>query len=192
MKLRVLIFLAVIGGGRINLTAQDTVQQKKFTVYGYISSLQNAMFDSIQGNWVTENIIHNRLNFKWYPVSSLSGALEMRNRLVFGESIKLDPNSASSYDKDYGLMKLTTNIFHGGSYLLNTSVDRLWLAFEKNKWKITLGRQRINWSQTWVWNPNDIFNTYSFFDFDYAERPGSDAFRVQYYNSEVSVTELAL
>lgn len=43
-----------------------------------------------------------------------------------------------------------------------------------------------------MWNPNDIFNAYSFFDFDYVERPGSDALRLQYYNSEVSSTELAV
>jgi len=174
------------------VSAQDTIPETKFTLSGYISALQNATFDSIQGNWVSGNIIHNRLNVKWYPASTLSGALEVRNRLAFGENIKLNPNAASDYQKDYGFLNLNTNVFHGKSYLLNTAVDRFWLAYEKNKWKITLGRQRINWSQTWVWNPNDILNTYSFFDFDYAERPGSDALRVQYNNSEVSITEMAL
>jgi len=192
MKLSILIISIVFQGTIMILPAQDTIPQKKFILSGYISSLQSATFDSIQGTWVTENIIHNRLNFKWFPSANLSGALEVRNRLSFGESIKLNPNAANDYKKDYGFMNLTTNVFHGNSYLLNTSVDRFWLAYEKNKWKITLGRQRINWSQTWVWNPNDIFNTYSFFDFDYAERPGSDALRVQYNNSEVSITELAL
>ena len=36
----------------------------------------------------------------------------------------------------------------------------------------TAGRQRINWGQTFVWNVNDVFNAYSYFDFDYKERPG--------------------
>ena len=192
MKINRCILLIIAVCCYTSISAQDTVQQKKFTVTGYISSLQSATFDSIQKNWVTENLIHNRLNFKWFPSTNLSGALEVRNRLAFGENIKLNPNAASDYKKDYGLLNLTTNVFQGNSYLLNTSVDRFWLAYEKEKWKITLGRQRINWSQTWVWNPNDIFNTYSFFDFDYAERPGSDALRVQYNNSEVSITELAL
>jgi hypothetical protein len=173
------------------LSAQEP-EKKKLELSGYISSMQSIMFDSIQGNWVTENLIHNRLNFKWFTVSNMSAALEIRNRLVFGENIKLNPNTADSYTSDYGLVNLTTNIFHGKSYILNSAIDRLWLAYEKNKWRITLGRQRINWSQTWVWNPNDIFNAYSFFDFDYAERPGSDALRVQYYNNEVSATEFAL
>lgn len=173
----------------VALIAQEP--EKKFSVSGYVSTLQSAMFDSIQKDWSTENIIHNRLNFRWYPVTNLSAALEMRNRFVFGQGITQNPNAATEYSTDNGVADLNTNIFHGNSYLLNTAVDRLWVAWEKNKWRITIGRQRINWSQTWVWNPNDIFNAYSFFDFDYAERPGSDALRVQYYNSEVSATEFA-
>ncbi len=42
-----------------------------------------------------------------------------------------------------------------------------------------------------VWNPNDIFNTYSFFDFDYIERPGSDAMRLQYYMGSATSLEFA-
>jgi hypothetical protein len=191
MVIKWTIFIALIFVSTLNLIAQEP-EKKKFEASGYVSSLQSATFDSIQKNWVTENLIHNRLNFKWYPLNNLSGALEMRNRLAFGESITLNPNAADSYTNDYGIMNLTANIFHGKSYVLNSSVDRLWMAYEKNKWRVTIGRQRINWSQTWVWNPNDIFNAYSFFDFDYVERPGSDAIRAQYYNSEVSVTEFAM
>ena len=42
-----------------------------------------------------------------------------------------------------------------------------------------------------VWNPNDIFNAYSYFDFDYEERPGTDAIRVQYYLNSTSTAEVA-
>ena len=52
-------------------------------------------------------------------------------------------------------------------------------------------RQRVNWSQTLIFNPNDIFNGYSFFDFDYPEKAGSDAVRLYYYPSVVSVIEVA-
>ncbi len=61
-----------------------------------------------------------------------------------------------------------------------------------DKFQVTLGRQRINWGQTFVWNPNDIFNAYSYFDFDYIERPGSDAVRLQYFPSSSSVAEFAV
>lgn len=175
----------------IGLKAQDSIP-KRFALSGYVSLLQSATFDSIQKNWTTGNLIHNRLNFRFYPTDNFSGALELRNRFSFGQSFSANPELSSNYTDDNGVMNLSRNIVHGNSYVLNTSVDRLWLAYEKNKWRVTLGRQRINWSQTWVWNPNDIFNAYSFFDIDYVERPGSDALRVQYYNNEVSVSEFAV
>jgi hypothetical protein len=53
------------------------------------------------------------------------------------------------------------------------------------------GRQRINWGITNTWNPNDLFNTYNFLDFDYEERPGSDAMKIQYRVGELSNIELA-
>ena len=76
-------------------------------------------------------------------------------------------------------------------YLLTTSIDRLWLQLSFGNLEITAGRQRINWGQTFVWNPNDIFNSYSYFEVDYPERPGSDALRIQYYTGMASSVELA-
>jgi hypothetical protein len=68
----------------------------------------------------------------------------------------------------------------------------LWIDFNYGKFQARIGRQRINWGQTLVWNPNDIFNAYSFFDFDYIERPGSDAARIQFYPSSSSTLEIAV
>jgi len=68
----------------------------------------------------------------------------------------------------------------------------LYADFNFKKFQARIGRQRINWGQALVWNPNDIFNAYSFFDIDYIERPGSDAVRLQYYPSPSSVIELAV
>jgi hypothetical protein len=42
-----------------------------------------------------------------------------------------------------------------------------------------------------VSNPNDLFNIYSFYDFDYPERPGSDAVRIQYFIDWASRIEIA-
>ncbi len=183
--LRYLIILVLIN---FSLYSNSQEPEKNFYLSGYISNLQNVMFDSIQKSWAISNLIHNRINIKYIPVKSLTADIELRNRFLFGENIT---NSIFSIGKDYGLFDLTKNVVSGNSYKLNINVDRLNLAYEQNKLRITLGRQRINWGQTLVWNPNDIFNTYSFFDFDYVERPGSDALRLQYFNSEVSSTELA-
>ena len=60
------------------------------------------------------------------------------------------------------------------------------------KWELTLGRQRINWGVNLAFNPNDLFNAYSLIDFDYQERPGSDAIRFQYFTNELSSFETAV
>jgi hypothetical protein len=76
-------------------------------------------------------------------------------------------------------------------YSLVSVVDRLWLQFTFGNLEVKAGRQRINWGQTIVWNPNDIFNSYSYFEVDYPERPGSDALRISYYTGNASTLELA-
>jgi hypothetical protein len=40
-------------------------------------------------------------------------------------------------------------------------------------------------------NPNDLFNAYSLIDFDYQERPGADAIRIQYFPGGLSSIDLA-
>ena len=87
---------------------------------------------------------------------------------------------------------MSWNILNEQSFFLNTTIDRLWVDFNYGKFQARVGRQRINWGQTLVWNPNDLFNAYSFFDFDYIERPGSDAIRLQYYPGYSSAIEFAI
>ena len=75
--------------------------------------------------------------------------------------------------------------------LFNTFIDRLYIDWTDSKWDIRVGRQRLNWGINTTWNPNDIFNTYNFLDFDYEERPGSDAVKVQYNFTSFSNLEAA-
>ena len=55
------------------------------------------------------------------------------------------------------------------SWFLHTMLDRAWIDYTRGKLQLRLGRQRINWGTNLVWNPNDVFNTFSYFDFDYEE-----------------------
>ena len=106
--------------------------------------------------------------------------------------VKMGKTYSEMIGKDEGIVDMSWNIFNEESFFLNTTIDRLWLDFNYDKFQVRVGRQRINWGQTLVWNPNDIFNAYSFFDIDYIERPGSDAIRLQYYPSYSSAVELAV
>lgn len=164
---------------------------KNWTLSGYVSNMESTMFEKVDENWISDNLLHNRLNFNWYPKDWLTLNIGMRNRIMWGGSIN-DSTYADMIGADNGYFDLNENLFSGKSCLINSTFDRAFLEINRGKWNIKAGRQRINWGQNFVWNPNDIFNSYSFFDFDYAERPGADALRVQYYTSMSSSAEVAL
>jgi hypothetical protein len=167
-------------------------KSKILTLSGYVSTMQSVLFDSVSGPFVNENIIHNRLNIKGFINENITFAAEFRNRLFTGDMVRSGPSYAESIRNDQGWVDMSWNILNEHSFFLNTTIDRLWMDFYYGKIQARIGRQRINWGQTLVWNPNDIFNTYSFFDFDYVERPGSDAIRLQYYPNSSSALEMAL
>jgi hypothetical protein len=137
-----------------------------------------------------DNLTHNRLNLAWYPNDEFSIYVEMRNRLFVGSSVKNFPNYGELIDSNNDFFDLSYT-FSGDNVVLNMMFDRLYVQWVKNNWEIKLGRQRINWGVNLAWNPNDWFNAYSFFDFDYEERPGSDAVRATYYTGVASSIEVA-
>ena len=178
-----------------NLNAQEDDRIKTWSLNGYVSSMQSVIIlDSLKDDWIADYLLHNRLNFHWFPYKSVSAKIEIRNRFMYGDQLKTDTegNYKKRLENDRGLMDLSWNIASDKSYVLNTMVDRAYIQYTYKKLEVTVGRQRINWGQTFVWNPNDIFNTYSFFDFDYPERPGSDAVRLQYFADAATVVEFAL
>jgi hypothetical protein len=189
MKRNLILILSII---LIQVQPVFSQEKTKFLTFnGYVSTMQSVIFDSLSGPFVNENLIHNRLNFNGYINENITFAAEFRNRLFMGDMVK----SGSSYSKqigsDQGWADLSWNIINQQSFFLNTTIDRLWLDFNYGKFQARIGRQRINWGQALVWNPNDLFNAYSFFDFDYVERPGSDAVRMQYYPNSSSTFEIA-
>lgn len=176
--------------------AQDTA---RFRISGYVSVLGSArkmMSDSLFRPTGVRNskdiLLHNRLNFFWYPVRNLTLSVQMRNRLIYDENYSLTPGIAQDFENDAGWMQLSRTIYHHGDLLLNSAIDRLYFQYTLGKLEVSIGRQRINWSQTFVWNPNDIFNASNYFDIDYPEKPGSDALRLQYYTGMASSAEAVL
>ncbi len=135
-------------------------------------------------------LLHNRMNFDWYPGKGFSGSLQFRNQLIGGEFIEA-ASPGNGFMKESYFLPLTFQQVLGDKYLLSLSVDRAWLMYTYESFEVKVGRQRINWGQTFVWNPNDLFNSYNFFDFDYPERPGADAIRLQYYTGYTSSVDLA-
>ena len=173
------------------LTAQDSVKVNKVALNGYVKDMQSFIFKDFNSAWINSNMLNNRLNFKWFISPKFTASLELANRFLYGSMLNRFPGYSETFEYDNGVVRLSESWFKGKKYLFNTSVDRFWLQYSNSKLQITGGRQRINWGQNLVWNPNDIFNNYSYFDFDYEEKPGSDAVRMQYFLNPTSVVEFA-
>ena len=163
--------------------------QKKFELSGYVNNMQSFTFEQVNKDWISDNLLHNRLNVNWNITNNLNLKVELRNRLFSGQSIMINPLLENIYNNDPGYLDLSFNLASGNSYILNGRIDRIYANYTLEKLNVTIGRQRINWGRSIVWNPNDLFNAYSFFDVDYPERPGSDAIRLEFYPSYTSVID---
>lgn len=146
---------------------------------GYIKNIQSTYFIQKIDSNASVNLIHNRLNFKINMTKSITGRLEIRNRIFYGEQVKMTPNFGAIINNYNGLLNLSHLWINEKSFVAHSVVDRILIQYEDEKWDLKVGRQRINWGINNIWNPNDIFNAYNFLDFDYEERPGNDAIRIQ-------------
>ena len=159
----------------------------KTSLDGYVKYMHTSIIPSVDSSeLITDNFFHNRLNFKWNLNKHWTFDVSMRNRLFWGELVRFSNENFANLGDDPGFLDLSILWASGNSYALHTIFDRMYFTYEKDKLNISVGRQRINWGMTFIWNPNDIFNSYSFFDFDYEERPGTDAVQVNYYTSSTS------
>lgn len=171
---------------------QSFKEKRKIIAFnGYVKDLVTVGIPSFKDIWSFDNQIHNRLNLKIYATQWLTFNVEARNRIYFGTSISSNPSFAKQVDNSLDFYKLGGIVAQEKSVLIHSVIDRANIKFHRNKWQAVLGKQRINWSKSFVWNPNDIFNAYSFFDFDYEERRGTDAVLVKYNIGSLSSIEVA-
>jgi len=189
-----LIVVFVLMCGLIGITSNayssggDTAS---FNIRGYVRAMPSVMISREFTHADYINMVHNRLNTRWSLPLGLSLVAEGRNRLLFNELLEYFPTMADLMDYDDGLVDLTRVWLSQGGWLGTLQIDRLFLDWQQSNWRVRVGRQRINWGINFVSNPNDLFNTYSFFDFDYTERPGTDAVRIQYFTGGLSRIEVA-
>jgi hypothetical protein len=181
MKPGTLENLLVLGWLILLSYVSQAQEGKKIDFSGYLKNMQSAIFP---GNDVVlmENLIHHRLNFRWDIQPDISVVAGLRNRVFAGNFTALNPNlgrDLKEISDDW--IPLSVLWFDRGQYAAHSTLDRLYMEYSVNSWNIRVGRQRINWGINLAFNPNDLFNAYNFLDFDYEERPGADAIRVQYY-----------
>jgi len=164
--------------------------QDNWMLKGYVKGM-TAMQTIDDGGMAIENTLHNRFDLNWYINDSFTITAGLRNRIIAGNNVTIIPDYADYVGRDVGYFDLSWVWADKNSWIGVSQLDRLMIDYTTGNFQATIGRQRINWGQTFVWNPNDLFNTYSYFDFDYEEKPGSDAVRLQYYIGESSKIELS-
>jgi hypothetical protein len=135
--------------------------------------------------------MQQRLNLQWQLTESFSVTAQSRTRFFTGDLVRSFPSYSASVDTDDGYLNLSTMLYESRTTLVHFNADRLFTEWRNDTWNVRVGRQRINWGINMITNPNDLFNIYSFFEFDYPERPGSDAIRIQYHADWATRAELA-
>lgn len=169
---------------------QDTLEVKKaWTMSGYLKEMAWVRSDNNFNDASTTILVHNRLNVKYNPSQTWSGRMEIRNRFYWGDDVRQIAGFREQLRNKGEAVNLSVKWYDVKSVVLHSNVERLWLEYRKPKWNIRMGRQRVNWGICDTWNPNDLFNTYNFLDFDYEERPGVDAVKTQYIINDLSNIE---
>lgn len=173
-----LLFISSIGYAQV----PGLTPTKQWDLNGYVKYMDTANLPDGSDNDIDNNsdsnsldhLIHQRFNYEYRFTPQLRFNVGLRNRLMAGDSNDI-PGYAALIENDPGYFDLSFNWLDKNGLLGNTQFDRLYLDWSNQYWQVRLGRSRINWAMSTLWNPNDIFNSYSIYDFDYEERAGSDS-----------------
>jgi hypothetical protein len=187
-KTGVLVCMVLLWATRPVLSQDD---DPKLFMSGYLKDMVITDF-YISDNTLWTNLVHNRLNFKWYPNDKFSAFVEVRNQWYTGDYVKIILGFEDQIGGSEDFFNLSWTVASNENNVLHTMIDRIYVEYQSNDWNVRLGRQRINWGVSMIWNPNDLFNAYSYVDFDYEERPGSDALRIQKFTGFASSFEVAV
>lgn len=139
-----------------------------------------------------QNVFQGRLKLAWYPLYEVNFSAQSRHVFTYQKMLYLTQGFFSQLSHSSYYFDLKWDAIEKNNYAFFSELDRLNLMWTYRDLELTIGRQRIAWGTCLVWNPTDLFNAANILDFDYPERPGTDAVKVQYYIDEVSAIEFAV
>ncbi|MCC5940586.1 MAG: hypothetical protein JJU37_03525 [Balneolaceae bacterium] len=196
--MKLLIFILTLTLWTANARAQFSSDDIRIS--GYLQGMPVWISADLPEPFDTDSFweyrLQNRLNLQWNLSSEFTVNWQMRTRFFAGDLVnELNEIPGVRYseliDFDDGLVNLSWVIADQEKWMLHYIPDRLNLDWQRGDWRVTAGRQRVNWGINMVTNPNDLFNIYSFYEFDYPERPGTDAIRIQHFIDWASRVEIA-
>ncbi|WP_299787554.1 hypothetical protein [uncultured Shewanella sp.] len=169
------LFLAAWSMGRVLAAPIPGLEPaSNWELDGYVKYLGTGTFPDT-GADLGDHLLHQRFNFEYRFDSALRFNVGMRNRLLYGDTPKT-PGYGDLIGGDPGFWDMSSTWLDRDGWVGNTQFDRAYADWTAgNGWQLRVGRFRINWAMTTLWNPNDIFNAYSIYDFDYEERAGADS-----------------
>lgn len=170
----------------VSAIAQDGIEAD---FRGYVKELGSISLSNDLKTIRYDNILHHRIESRFDLGERFEFRGDVRTRLFNGWSVQNTPGYGDFLSADPGFIDLSHTWINTKNTVLNSAIDRLHLSYLNGPWEVHAGRQRINWGKTMVWNPNDLFNAFAYLDFDYEERPGTDALYVQYAWSYASSVE---
>lgn len=166
-------------------------QQYDFT--GYVKYAPLLVKNDMLNNQVKNvHIVYNRMNFKWYLLENLTTGFELRHDYQYGTSSVKNFYGMNPFEPTETFFKLKKKWISNNNELLESEFNRLWLDYTIQKFQLIIGRQRMSWGQSWVWNPTDVFNPVSAISLDAEEKPGTDAARLIWYFGDLSNVEIAV
>jgi len=175
---RIVVLLCMVLAPGVCAQVPGIEPERPYSFGGYVKALTQAGIPN-NGGTTWDHLTHLRLNFEYRWSEALSLNVGMRNRLLWGDNIDV-PGFGKLLSDDPGYVDLSSNWLENDHALGNTTFDRFHLNWQYSILEMRVGRQRINWGMATLWNPNDLFNVYSIFDFDYEERPGTDAILISH------------
>ena len=168
---------------------QDSIKHIRWK--GFIKDMTGGYVFGRFNETAFSRLIHHRVSMTADFSSGVSGRVDLRNRIMSGSLMRKTPGFADLTDPRQGLVDLSVRWVDQRNVLVLSEIDRAQINWSRDRWELTAGRQRINWGINNIWNPNDLFNTYNFLDFDYEERPGADAIRFRYFGKREQTIEVA-
>ncbi len=178
--LSALILLFLFTGVQANLG-------DKIAFSGYVRETpilwQNSLSPASREPYVFTNNLHTRQNFRFYIDPALTAAVEIKSRLFNGHSVSQILSGTQILSTGTPYFDLSHTFIDKTHTLLISTLDRVWLSGTSGSMELTIGRQRIAWGTSLVWNPIDLFNPASPLDYDDEEKPGTDAVRFEWYTS---------
>ncbi|MCG9753995.1 hypothetical protein L1D40_01995 [Shewanella insulae] len=182
------LWAALLSRGALASPIPGVTPEQPWQVKGYVSYLGSVVAPA-EGEQLWDGLLHNRIDgeYRW---QSLRVNVGLRNRLMVGDSGRL-PGYGDLLAWDSGYWDLSANWLDSDGWIGNSQLDRVYVSWQlADNWELVAGRFRVNWAMSTLWNPNDIFNAYSIYDVDYAERRGVDALKLSRQLGYASQLEL--